>query len=78
MSGEIECDLPVRDAQKKIHRFTAILNEPDGEMNLSTKSGDITIEALDGHEEETADGADVTVEAHLNDSAEDPSESEDF
>jgi hypothetical protein len=46
LSGSIDCELPVRDASRSGHRFTAILNESEGAMSLSTKSGDISLNPL--------------------------------
>ncbi len=51
LSGDIICNLPVSDAEKKEHRFTAVLNADTGKMSLSTKSGDITLRPLEGREE---------------------------
>ena len=56
LSGTTVCDLPVRDASRSDHRFTAILNESGGAMNLSTKSGDISLSRLVG--ESIADASD--------------------
>ena len=46
LSGDISCDLPVRETERKDHRFTAVLNADTGRLNLSTKSGDITLSPL--------------------------------
>ncbi len=49
LSGDITCDLPVTNIDKKARRFTATLNTGtgSGSMNLSTKSGDITLDSLE-------------------------------
>ena len=44
LSGDINCSLPVKEVEKKGHRYSAVLNDPEGMMILSTKSGDIDIE----------------------------------
>lgn len=46
LSGELSCTLPVRETEKRAHRFTGVLNAPMGNLNLSTKSGDITLTPL--------------------------------
>ena len=46
LSGELSCTLPVSETEKRAHRFTAVLNAPTGNLNLSTKSGDITLTPL--------------------------------
>ena len=47
LSGDISCDLPVRETQTMDHRYIAILNAANGAMNLSTKSGDISLRPLE-------------------------------
>jgi len=47
LSGDISCDLPVRENQTMEHRYAAILNANTGVLNLSTKSGDISLRPLD-------------------------------
>ena len=61
LSGSIDCELPVRDSTRNGHRFTAILNDSDGTMTLSTKSGDISLNPLkdpDSASETAAEAAD--------------------
>lgn len=50
LSGDISCNLPVHGTETKEHRFTAILNSDSGNMNLSTKSGDISLHPLEKEE----------------------------
>jgi len=47
LSGELSCSLPVIEIEKKARRFKAVLNEDSGNLNLKTKSGDITLGSLE-------------------------------
>jgi DUF4097 and DUF4098 domain-containing protein YvlB len=46
LSGDLSCSLPVSETEKKNRRFTATLNAATGNLNLSTKSGDIILTPL--------------------------------
>ena len=47
LSGDITCGLPVLSAEKKNRRFTAVLNADNGSLNVTTKSGDISLSPLE-------------------------------
>lgn len=47
LSGDITYDLPVTNAEKQSRRFTAVLNAGTGNLNLSTKSGDIALSSIE-------------------------------
>ena len=46
LSGKITCDLPLTSVERDKSHITGILQTPDGQIDLSTASGDVVIEKL--------------------------------